>query len=65
MISFDAIAMSIAQERQEFERRIRRDMQRARRSRERISIRCRIGERFISWGRRIAAESATEPVWSR
>jgi hypothetical protein len=65
MISFDAIAISIAHERQETERRIRRDMQRARRQQEGIRIRRRIGERFIRWGHRLMAGSTPDPVWSR
>jgi hypothetical protein len=65
MISFDAIAMSIAHERQERERRIRRDMQRTRREQERIGIRRWIGERFIRWGHRLMADGPADLAWSR
>jgi len=61
MISFDAIAMSIARERQDRERRIRRWMAMDRRD-EPGSIRIRIGRRVIQLGERLASAPLAEPA---
>ena len=61
MISFEAIAMSIAHERQDRERRIRRWMAMDRRA-EAGSIRVRIGRRVIRVGERLASAPLAGPA---